>query len=172
MRLKLIGLAATVLSLSACMTVPTINTNDPQAVSASTTVKHDNFKKITIYVGPNALSDPVYDNVFLRASKIQSTGEILYQIYVKDYYSGSWRFYNSAYDSNGNRLETNVIGREVGSCTSNGCSHEEHLGLKVSREYLEKSQDSGINFKISGKAGEEIFFIPGAYIKGFLSVAK
>ena len=89
-----------------------------------------------------------------------------------DYYGGDWRFYNSAYDSNGNSLDTTKISQDVGSCSTSGCSHFEHLGLNVTREYLEKNQDSGIRFKVSGKAGEEVFSIPSAYIKAFLSVAK
>ncbi len=165
------SLMAITCALSACVTTPRLDTSDPQAVSSAISVQRDDFKKITNYKGPNA-SPNIFDRLFLRAWKTDETGSINYQIYVMDYYDGDWRFYNSAYDSNGNRLDTTIISRDVGSCSRYGCSHYEHLGLNVSREYLEKNQESGIRFKLSGKAGEEVFFIAGGYIKAFLSVAK
>ncbi|WP_162860593.1 hypothetical protein [Pseudothauera hydrothermalis] len=163
---------ATAIALSACIApAPRVNLNDSQAVAGAISVQRDDFKKVTKYEGPNA-ADNVFDKLFIRAWKIDGTEDVGYQIYVMDYYNGDWRFYNSAYDSNGNSLKTTLISRDVGSCNRYGCSHYEHVGLNVSREYLAKNQDSSIRFKISGKAGEEVFFIPGAYIKAFLSVAK
>lgn len=168
----IISLVATVCALSACVApAPRLNVSDPQAVLGAISVQHDDFKKITTYKGPNVLYD-IFDQVFLRAWKSDATGIISYQIYVMDYYNDEWRFYNSAYDSNGISLNTTLISRDVFSCSRYGCSHKEHLGLNVSREYLEKNQYSGIRFKVSGKAGGEVFFIPGGYIKAFLSVAK
>lgn len=157
------------IALAAC--VPRLNFNDPQAVAGAISVQHDDFKKVTNYQGPNASSN-FFGTLFIRAWKTDATESIRYQIYVMDYYDGDWRFYNSAYDSNGNNLDTTLISRDVGSCSRYGCSHYEHLGLNVTREYLENNQESGIRFKVSGKAGEEVFFIPPAYIKAFLSVAK
>ena len=169
---RVISVAATAFTLSACVaTAPMLNVSDPQAVSGAISITRDDFKKVTNYKGPNA-SQNFFDEVFIRAWKTDATGIITYQIYVVDYYNGDWRFYNSAHDSNGNSLNTTQISRHVGSCNRYGCSHEEHLGLNVTREYLEKNQYSGIRFKVSGKAGEEIFFMPGGYINAFLSVAK
>jgi hypothetical protein len=168
---------------SAKAPTPSLNVNDPQAVSRAIKVNRDDFKKITRYVGPYAVGGTLLlggkevsrggDVVFLRAWKTDSIGSINYQIYVMDKYNGHWRFYDSAYDSNGNGLNTTLIDREVGSCSGSGsCSHAETLGLNVTREYLEKNQESGIRFQVSGKAGKEVFFIPGGYIKGFLSAVK
>mgnify|MGYP003594130486 FL=1 len=173
MRIRaILSLAATAFALSACVApAPRLNVSDPQVVSSAISVQRDDFKKTTNYIGPNA-SPNTLDQVFLRAWKADATGSISYQIYVMDYYDGDWRFYNSAYDSNGNSLDTTLISRDVGSCSRYGCWHEEHLGLNVSRAYLEKNQDSGIRFKVSGKAGEKVFFIPAGYIKAFLSAAK
>jgi hypothetical protein len=128
--------------------------------------------KVTKYEGPNTATDG-NDNVFLRAIKPDGA-KAEYLIYVADYYTytNNWRFYHSAYDSNGNSLKVNVILREVKSCNSTWCSYIEHLGLDVSRDYLEKNQETGIRFKIVGKAGEEVFFIPSGYIKAFLAVTK
>jgi hypothetical protein len=165
-----LSIVATVLMLSACVAPgPKININDSQSVASSVTVQRDDFKKLIRYTGPNAAKDDG-DVLYLRAWKTEKTGEILYQIYIADYYSGEWRFYNSAYDSNGERLETTLISRDVDRCSKYGCSYTEHLGLNITKEYLEKNKGSGINFKLSGKAGEAIFFIPGTYVQAFLSV--
>lgn len=172
MRIRtILSLVVTLFGLMACVAPPRIDVADPQAVSAAISVQRDDFKKITNYKGPNASSD-ILDLVFLRAWKTDATGSVTYQIYVMDHYYTDWRFYSSAYDSNGNSLDTTLISRNVGSCSQYGCSHDEHLGLNVSQAYLENNQDNGIRFKVSGKAGEEIFFIPGGYIKAFLSIAK
>lgn len=181
---RIIAVTVSVLILSACgapaprptpqavapAPKPKLDLNDQQAVTAVITIQRDDFKKITNYKGPNA-ADNYGDQVFLRAWK-SDAGSITYQIYVMDYYSGEWRFYHSAHDSNGASLDTTLISRDVDSCNRYGCSHNEHLGLNVTRGYLEKNQQSGIRFKVSGKAGEEIFSIPSGYIKAFLSVAK
>jgi len=45
-------------------------------------------------------------------------------------------------------------------------------GNNIDKEYLVKHLSSGIKFKISGNAGEQVFYIPGAYIEGFLSKVK
>lgn len=163
---------ATALMLSACVAPPPrLNTSDPQAVSSAISVQRDDFKKVTNYKGPNTSSD-IFDQVFIRAWKSDATGTTDYQIYVADYYSGDWRFYNSAFDSNGNNLDVTVISRDVDSCSRYGCSHTEHIGLNITRGYLEKNQEVGIRFKLSGKAGEEIFYIPAGYIKAFLAATK
>lgn len=156
--------------LSACASYlkPDTNPNDPQSVTRAIRVERDEFKKITRYTGPNASDYP--NVVFIRATKPDNEG-ISYQIYVRDQYDGGWRYYNSAYDSNGTRLDTTVIDREVLTCKGH-CVYWEHLGLNVSRDYLEKNQQRGIRFKISGKGGEEVYFVPSAYISAVLSAVK
>lgn len=167
-----VGMAFSVLLLSACVaTAPKLNANDSQAVGSAITVQRDDFKKMTNFKGPNASPD-ILQKLFLRAWKTDATGTISYQIYVMDYYRGDWRFYNEAYDSNGTSLDTTIISRNVDSCSRYGCWHEEHLGLNVTRDYLESHQASGIRFKVSGKAGENVFYIPSGYIKGFLLVVR
>jgi hypothetical protein len=168
---RILSISVGALALAACIPMtPRLNPSDSQAVASAINIQHDNFKKTTNYTGPNAASD-LLDAVFIRAWKTDGA-KMSYQIYVKDYYNGEWRFYNSAYDSDGNSLNTTVISRDVSSCSRYGCSHEEHIGLNVTREYLEKKRDTGINFKVSGKAGEEIFYIPSGYIRAFLDATK
>lgn len=162
-----------VLALTACAAIePSINTSDSQAVTKAISVKRDDFKKIINFEGPNASG---ISDIFLliRAWKADATGKTTYQIYVMDrYHSKGWRFYSAADDSNGNSLDTTVISRKVAGCWSDGCTYLEHIALNIEQEYLEKNQETGIRFKLSGKTGDKVFSIPSGYIKAFLSVAK
>ena len=153
------------------------NWTEPAAVAPTVRVERDDFKKLTLYIGSklsmgnNEFGEPNLDLLLIRAWK-PDIGSMSYQIYVADYYRGPWRFYSSAYDSNGNLLDTSLISRDVLSCRGDTCTHAESVGLNVSREYLEKAQSTGISFKLSGKGGEAVFSIPPGYVQAFLSVAK
>lgn len=150
---------------------PKVNWNDVQSITSAISVQRDDINKITNFKGPNS-SSGILDTVLLRAWKSDEGGEFSYQIYVIDYYHGDWRFYDTASDSNGNNLVIKLNSRDVSSCDYFTCAHQEHLGINVSREYLEKNQGNGIVFKVSGKGGEETFIIPSAYVKAFLAVVK
>lgn len=156
--------------VSACASYlkPETNPENSQAVSSAIKVERDAFKKITSYNGPNISGYP--NKVFIRATK-PDEGRISYQIYVREQYEGDWRHYDSAHDQDGTRLQTTVIDREVVTC-NRGCVLWEHLGINVSRAYLEKFQERGIRFKISGRRGENIHFVPPAYISAVLSAVK
>lgn len=137
-------------------------------ISSKIKTDFDDFKKISNYKGPEE-SWGNCDSIFLRAWKSDTDKEATYQIYVMDYYSGEWRFYSHAFDDDGNALDFTSISRDVGSCSRyGGCSHYEHLGINVSRKYLENRKDKGIKFKISGNAGEEVCALHSPYIKAFL----
>lgn len=150
---------------------PKVNWNDVQSIASAISVQHDDLNKITNFKGPNS-SSGILDTVLLRAGKSDEGGGFSYQIYVIDYYHGDWRYYDTASDSKGNHLVIKLNSRDVSSCDYFTCAHQEHLGINVSREYLEKNQENGIVFKVSGKGGEETFIITSSYIKAFLSVAK
>lgn len=138
-----------------------------QYVIDSTSVQRDEFKKQINYRGPNIGFAP--DQVFIRAWKHEKDNTISYQIFVSDNYDTNWRFYNSAYDSDGNQLDMTLISKNVIGCTRySGCSYNETFGINISREYLVKHRDSGIRFQASGNSVNEIFSVPAEYIKGFL----
>lgn len=90
------------------------------------------------------------------------------QLYFRDHYDGEWRFYNSAYDIDGNKLDFLSIDRKVDTCGKFGCRHFEDVGITVTRGYLDSHRDSGIRLKVSGRAGEAIVDLPPGYIQGFL----
>jgi hypothetical protein len=166
-------------SLSACVSVmpayvppaPRALPTDPNVIARMTEKKHDDFKKQTSYQGINASDSTYSDNqIFLRSWKDDASTTASYQIYVETTYSGEWVFYNSAYDSNGKKLDFVSVARDVDDCTSYGCFYHEHLALNVDRNYLEANQETGVKFKISGKLqnGDKVLFLPPAFIKGFL----
>lgn len=172
--LALLIMAGMSLILSACaLNSPKLDVNNPQDVIKQIKIEHDNFKKLTNFTGPNAAKNTflLQDELFIRAWKEDITGAILFQIYIADYYKGDWRFYDHAFDSDGNSLTVQRIHREVIGC-QNGCTLREHIGINVARKYLELNIEKGIQFKISGKGGEEVFFIPSGYIKGILLTIK
>lgn len=167
---------ALVVLLSACSATAQkaqLDMNDPMAIYKAMKVNHDNFKKTSNYEGPNIANNP-RDLLFIRAWKFHKTNNLKFQIYVADSYEGDWRFYNSADDSDGNSLETTSISRDVGSCRRIGYSHFclkiEHVGVNLTRDYLVKNQESGIHFKLSGKAGERTLFLPSDYVKAMLLI--
>ena len=168
--LKLLGSLSAVALLSACVAITQkLNVYDTQAVANAVSVKRDGFQKTVDYNGPN-IAPGVGGILKIRAWKFEKTSEVEFQIYVADYYDGKWRFYDSAYDSNGERLDVVLISRNVDSCRRYGCSYTEHVGLNITKEYLERNKNSGINFKLTGKAGEAVFLIPGTYVQAILSV--
>jgi len=165
-----IVLASAVLLIGGCVApAPKVNWNDPQETVSRVKVVRDDFKKVTKYIGPD--SDKSSSAIFIRAWKYD-TGIKQYQIYAKHHYYGDWRFYRSAYDRSGKRLKFKSISRDVGSCSYGSCSFNEHMGISVTRQYLEAHKNTGIQFKVSGKTGEVIFQLPAGYIQGFLSVTK
>lgn len=168
--LKIFAVVASLIILSSCGGAR-INPNDRQTSIGTIRVEHDDFKKLTSYVGPNIGNKP--DKLFIRAWKSDAKGSMDYQIYVMDSFFYAWRFYDTAYDSNGNKLDTTIINRNFYFDFARVGIYEETLSLDVTREYLEKNQASGVSFQISGSAGKkEVFTIPAEYIKEFLSVAK
>ncbi len=155
---------------------PIVKAGPPRVDLRSTIeVSFDEFTKQTKYEGANVAEDS-RDLVFLRA--FENGSQWLIQIYVMDHYTdwtsaGGWRLYRSAWGADGVSLETTLITRDFEQCGSSlGCSYFEHLGLEVTREYLEKHRQTGLRFKLVGKAGEEIFFIPAAHIDAFLEATK
>lgn len=167
---KIILVVTAILFLSGCVAnKPKVNTNDPNQVSQNVRTEYDKFQKTTSFVGIDlADSTTAIDDVRLRAWKTEDPTTYLYQIYIEDKYDGAWRFYDEAYDSNGKELSVVRIDRRTRYCSGDRCARAEKVGIIVSRTYLEANSRSGISIKLVGKRGEEIFFLPGGYIEGFL----
>jgi hypothetical protein len=158
---RLLGISFFLLFLVGCAAPPVA----PTEVRATVKIERDDFKKMTRYTGSDLSSSS--DAVLIRAWK-NDGATMVYQIYVADFYSGPWRFYTQGFDSDGKRYATTLIDREVRSCTRYGCSHVETIGLNVDRKYLEGKRVTGVTLKLSGRAGEEVFYIPPLYLSTFL----
>lgn len=155
------------------------NPRQPQRTALAVTSQHDDAQKLTQYDGPNlipaASSESIRiapDQLFLRAWKFDESGKVGFQIYVISRYTDDLRAYDEAWDINGNPLALTRISEATGSCGRYGCTHVEHVGVDVNRDYLVKNQTAGIRFKLKGKGGEAIYFLPGEYVEGFLAAVK
>lgn len=173
--LAIAAAAALIVGLTSCASPtipePKLDLSDASAIAAAFSVEHDDFKKGTRIRGPNATSS-VGDSVLIRGWKVDKDQHIDFQIYVAIYYIGKWRYFDSAYDSDGTRFEVTVISRDVHSCGVPGCSHTEHLGLRLPQTYLEQHRESGITFQVSGKLGDVVYTIPGPYVQAALNVGS
>lgn len=134
-------------------------------------VDYDSFRKVTSYVGPQY---DVSQNTaaIIRAWKQDGEKSRRYQVYVLSTYTGDWRFYNQAYDSDGRKLEIIHISQKPSNCSRYGCLLEEHVGLTVDEGYLRRAANSGIKVKIYGQAGNTEVAIPGSYVAHFLAAIK
>ena len=145
--------------------------NESEDVAKASTVKREEYNKATIYKGPNVASKPS-DQLYIRAAKTDF-GRVDYQIFAVINYRGTWRFYNWAYDADGNSLDLAVMTRNLDQCKSNDCAHNEDLVISVTKKYREGNMDSGLRFWVSAKKEgvKEEFYIPSGYIKAFLSLS-
>lgn len=172
------------LALSGCLATtsiePMIDLNNPEEISNKISVERDDFKKVTIFTGPDFDTEKENhrNQSFVRAWVFDNEQPVQYQIYVVSVYfvnkgAGGFRNYNNTYDSNGNKLETMPISKQLGplQCLPSyvACQYSEHFGVNISEKYMKDNQENGIHFKTSGTSGEIIQFVPPAYIKAMLS---
>ena len=149
--------------------VAILTVSDADVVKARTVFSRDQYLKANFRTGPD-LSPVPYKSLFLHAMQADAK-PWFYHISVRDQYSGQWRFYDSANDIDGNKLSFVSVDRKTDNCKY-GCDFYETMSIAVSREYLESRRYRGLNFKISGKAGERIVDVPPGYVSGFLDSVK
>jgi hypothetical protein len=144
------------------------NWNDPATVQARTKIKEDEFTKKTTYIGPKFSFE--FGDIFLRAWAGPGSPNPPFQIYVKQFGS-NWHDFYAYYDANGKQLDITPIDREINRCSNGGyCGGHEHVGVSVTREYLQQFSTTGLRFKLVGKSQNAIYEMPAGYIQGFLSV--
>lgn len=146
---------------------PTVAESQAESVKVRTTSTRDDFKKLFNFKGPNLFQNGPR-SLFLRATRFDKSAELFIQLYFRDQYDGEWRFYDSAYDIEGNKLDFVSIDRKVDTCAKYGCSHFEDVGITLTRDYLDSRRETGTRLKVSGRAGEAIVVLPPGYIQGFL----
>jgi hypothetical protein len=160
-RIKLTGLLLLVLTLSGCATTSIKTAND---VFLQSSIDTDSYKKTTWIQSPS-LDGWIY-SVWLRA-QAENSKIISYQIYVSDIYD-DWRFFNSAYDTDGKKLDFRTVDSLVESYGLYAGKTKEDYIIVVDRKYLNNSIGKEINFKAVGQRGERVIIIPSIYVEGFL----
>jgi len=153
--------------LVALITLVFISTN---LYSAGIIKKYDSFKKITTY--QSEAFDIEDGSYYLIAATGLNIDNAVYSLSVITvYYADSWRFYNSAYDSKGNKLKLIETGRDV-DCSLNGCQYSEVLCfIFTKREF--KAMKNGVTIKIYGRAGNNIIInIPGNDVKELIAAVN
>lgn len=154
---------------SGCSSVPKVNIDDPNQVARSVKVKVDQFKGTTTFTAPDIGDyNKGIETIMLEVIKKNDKSMSNYMVYLDDNYDAPWRNYNAAYDSYGRKLPVIGVDRRVRFCNSEKCSMAEQFAVIVSRSYLSEYASKGISIKVVGQRGEEVFFLPGSYIEGFL----
>jgi len=168
-QLKIYSLFISFYYLIGCTTThPQINWNIPSETERRVRIKNDNFKKQTRFIGPN-IAKYKEEAIFIRAWKKYGSNLVTYQIYIRDRYYREWRFYNQAFDSKGNNLDLTEIKQDF-EFKYNKYVFYEDVGINVDRKYLNNSLEYGISMQLYSKKGDkEWIYIPGGYIKGFLT---
>lgn len=110
---------------------------------------------------PATWNKPARDYWWLLQAVINHQGILVYSLVICDK-NADWKFYDSAYDVNGQELEFVGIDREVKSGFT-----QELFRIAMNRKYLERARSAGLDIKIIGKRGWKIFTIPAYYVDGF-----
>lgn len=123
-----------------------------------------NYKEVT---GQSTWNAPV-GYFFLRALQDSDNNNLkLVQAYFITDYATGWGFYNSAVDSEGNKLEFLEINRDV-TKAANSVNTVEEFAINLDVDYLQARRDQNIIIKVYGKKQNFVFFIPGYYVDGVL----
>jgi hypothetical protein len=145
------------------------NITTPDDVLLKSKVWVDSYKKVTWVKSPifkGTVENRYY--AYLR-TVIKDNDVKFYQFYVTDYnyrskYVKGWKYYRSAHDSDGNRLDLNVLERK--KVDEERAS--EDFTITLSREYLSKAKSNGLDIRAYGDKGNRVFILPAFYIEGFL----
>ena len=170
MRCLMCALMMTMLLMGSGCVHP-VDFKSPAAISSAFIVKRDDYYGTTNITGPDFKTE--YGTVFMFSSKNDRIGHTSNKISVDTYYHGDKRYYDKANDLDGNNLDLMPTLAKVDYCDNSGCWNEEKFDITVTREYLQKNQDNGIAFKVSGNSNYyQTFTLPSAYIKAYLAIVK
>ncbi|MFC5989716.1 hypothetical protein [Limoniibacter endophyticus] len=170
--MKLIAILAATLAISGCGAeiaamhgIAIIQPTDFTKVYEATKVSSDAHTGSTTVEGPTIFHDNhLLKNTYAVRSWINKNNSLLndrFQVYVVGNFN-EWAFLNQAY-SNGQMLDTTLISRKVGHCSSSGCSVSETVGVNLSRERVKELAGTGLSFKIAGQRGDVTMLIPATY---------
>ena len=156
---KLLLISSFIISLTGCASM-----SDPAVVKANTHVQYDKYSgsvsvtgaTITPFTFPNIL------HYLLQANFSQEKESII--LYVSYWSQTGWSFFDSARDSNANELKVTKIDSEVNT----NATVEEKVMIILSKDYLIKNKEKGLDIKLQGRRGSEVLKVSPEYITGFL----
>lgn len=126
----------------------------------------DAYQRVTVIRG-KTLDKSDY-SVFLRSSRADAEpdkdGIVMYVVAM----TREWKFLERAFSLDGQEWPLTQIDRDVGYCGLQGCSLYEHVAVHLPRSYLASKTADGIDIKLTGKRGDQLAFVPGPYVQGFL----
>lgn len=146
---------------------------NPQSVTTKVERHYDEFTKVITYWGPGIdrrgnLSK--FELTKLRAVRHEKSNNLSFSLFIYDAYDGEARFYESAYDQDGNRLAISRLDIKIYGCSRlYHCTYSEYLRMDLSLDYLRRHENKGMKFQIRGEKGSAVIEVPGLYIKGFLA---
>lgn len=139
-----------------------------QDVKDAVTYEYDQYNKTTFIYSPTLMVGAPYEGVkyylfYAISDKFKNThlDSNYYSIKVSRY-GREWKFLDSGYDINGNRMDVKVTDRKVDHFVY------EYLNIQVSKQYLLDNRQSGIDIKLNGGRGETRIRLSPHLIDGFL----
>lgn len=145
-------------------------------------ITHDKFEKSTQVKGARTLraTNDFYDKTFFRAwvvdeSRTKELGipEGLdftpMQLYVIAH-GYDWMFLDRAMDINGQEFTVKRIDSDV-SCSTAACSHFEHVGVDITKKYLQEHKE-GFELKLAGRGGAKIITVSKEQIEQILTALE
>jgi len=144
---------------TACGTLKTSS-----AVFVDSTVAEDYYQSTVLIESPVFYQAQGYGVhlISLRA-KINIEADIAYQLHIQDSQAVGWRFFDRAYDINGEKFEFVDIDHDVTLGVTS-----EIFAINLTRKYLDKAVTESINIKVFGEDAEKVILVPSHYVEGFL----
>ena len=135
-------------------------------VMGKTTISRNRIAGVTTVNGPYA-ETPDKNAMYLLTAKytkgqMVSCQVVIYQTRIRQ---RGPAFYYQAFDPQGNKME---LSRFVDTFSDT----DEKVGIKISKEKLRNSRDTGMEFILYGKRDELSLKVEPFYIQGFLAKAK
>lgn len=163
---RLVGILLQIVMVVVLTGCVTANTSDPRAVAEATRVKYDPYMQQTSVIGDGIDLEGFFPNssTYRLGAGIKN-GQSYFHLHIRLWSQLGWYFLSSAADIDGVSLPVFELDREVES----GGNVEEKVAVQLSREYLDRHAQSGLNIRVDGKRGSVTYKVPAAYVAGFLA---
>ena len=175
--MKKLNLVLPFFLLTGCAVLYPTWTKTTQDIINSATVKEDtfaktktvNFAKVTPYTLQDRKQvlgqwDTLPGQFYLRGI-IKENKPVKYQIVIATNNASAWGFYESALDSEGNKLDFSKTGVDV-QTTYNSALPVEYMTITLSEQYLKNHLNNNLIIKVYGQKNDFVFYVPQSYLEG------